>query len=53
MGHAHLKWALSEAAVLFLRHHEPGPKLLARLEKKPDKGNALRILAHTLGRAVY
>jgi len=26
IGNAHLKWAFSEAAVLFLRHHEPGQK---------------------------
>jgi hypothetical protein len=30
-----------------------GQKLLARWEKKPAKGKALRILAHPLGRAVY
>ena len=52
MGNAHLKWAFSEAAVLFLRHNEPGQKLLARWEKKHDKGKALSILAHKLGRAV-
>jgi transposase len=52
MGQAHLKWAFSEAAVLFLRHHEPGQKRLARLEKKHDKGKALSILAHQLARAV-
>jgi transposase len=53
IGNAHLKWAFSEAAVLFLRHNEPGQKLLARLEKKQGKGRALSILAHKLGRAVY
>jgi hypothetical protein len=36
-----------------LRHNLQGQKLLARLEKKHDKGKALSILAHTLGRAVY
>jgi transposase len=30
IGNAHLKWAVSEAAVLFLRHNEPGQKYLAR-----------------------
>lgn len=30
-----------------------GPPLLARVEKKHDKGKALSILAHKLGRAVY
>jgi transposase len=52
-GHAHRKWAFSEAATLFLRHTPQGQKLLARLEKKHDKGKALSILSHTLGRAVY
>lgn len=39
--------------MLFLRHNEPGQKLLARLEKKQGTGKALSILAHQLGRAVY
>lgn len=52
-GHAHLKWAFSEAATLCLRGNEPGQKYLARLEKKHDKGKALSMLAHTLARAVY
>jgi transposase len=53
IGNAHLKWAFSEAAVLFLRHNEPRQNYLGRLEKKHDKGKALSILAHKLGRAVY
>jgi transposase len=53
IGNAHLKWAFSEAAVLFLRDHLAGQKLLARLEKKHGKGKALTILAHKLSRAVY
>jgi transposase len=53
IGKAHLKGAFSEAATLFLRNNPQGQKLLARLEKKHDKGKALSILAHTLGRAVY
>ena len=53
IGNAHLKWAFSEAATLFLRNNPSGQKLLARLEKKHDKGKALSILAHQLGRAVY
>jgi transposase len=53
IGHAPLTWAFSEAAALVLRNNEPGHKLLARLEKKHDKGQALSILAPTLGRAVY
>lgn len=53
MGNAYLKWAFSEAAVLFLRHNREGQRLLARLEKSHGKGKALSILAHKLGRAVY
>ena len=30
IGNAHLKWAFSEAAVLFLRHHPLGQQYLAR-----------------------
>lgn len=53
IGNAHLKWAFSEAAVLFLRTNPAGQKYLARLEKKHNKGKALTILAHKLARAVY
>ena len=53
MGNVHLKWAFSEAAVLFLRHTKDGKKLLAGIEKKHGKGKALSILAHTIGRAVF
>jgi len=53
IGNAHLTWAFSEAAVLFLRENPAGQKFLARLEKKHDKGKALTILAHKLARAVY
>ena len=53
IGNAHLTWAFSEAAVLFLRDHPPAQKYLARLEKKHDKGKALTVLAHKLARAVY
>ena len=53
IGNAHLKWAFSEAAVLFLRDNPAAQKFLARLEKKHRKGKALTILAHTLARAVY
>ena len=52
-GNVHLKWAFSEAAVLYLRHGADGKKLLARLERKHGKGKALSILAHKIGRAVY
>jgi len=53
IGNAYLKWAFSEAAVLFLRNNPAGQKYLARLEHKHGKGKALTILAHKLARAVY
>lgn len=53
IGNAHLKWAFSEAAVLFLRDHPAAQKSLARLERKHGKGKALTILAQQLARAVY
>jgi transposase len=53
IGHADLKWAFSEAAVLFLRANPAGQKYLGRLEKKHGKGKALTVLAHKLARAVY
>src|SRR5881296_460665 len=53
MGNVHLKWAFSEAAVLFLRHTTDGKKILAGIEKKHGKGKALSILAHKIGRAVF
>ena len=53
ISNAHLKWAFSEAAVLFLKNNEPAKKYLATLATRHGKGKALSILAHKLGRAVY
>lgn len=53
MGNVHLKWAFSEAAVLFMAKNENAKKLVQRLEKKHGKGKALSILAAKLGRASY
>lgn len=53
MGHGHLKWAFSEAAVLFLRHAPGGKTLLAQIEQTHGTGKALSILAHKIGRAVF
>jgi transposase len=53
IGNAYLKWAFSEAVVLFLRDNPSGQKYLTRLEKKHGKGKALTVLAHHLARAVY
>jgi transposase len=53
IGNAHLRWAFSEAAQLFLKGNERGQKYLLKITKKHGKGKALSILAHKLGRAVY
>jgi len=53
IGNAHLKWAFSEAAVLFIRGNDQAKKYVAKLTKKFGKGKALSILAHKLGRAIY
>ena len=53
IGNAHLKWAFSEASVLFIKGNEPAKKYLDRLAQKHGKGKALSILAHKLGRAAY
>ena len=53
IGNVHLKWAFSEAAVLFLARNPRGQKYLAKLTQKHGKGKALSILAHKLGRAAY
>jgi hypothetical protein len=51
--HAHLKWAFSEAACLFLRNNHEGQNYHLRLVGKHGKAKALSILSHKIGRAVY
>jgi len=53
IGNVHLKWAFSEAAVLFLRRNPEAVKYRAKLERKHGKAKSLTILAHKLARAVY
>jgi len=53
IGNAHLKWAYSEAAVLFLQRNPRGQRLINRLRSKHGRGKALSILAARLGRASY
>ena len=53
IGNAHLRWAFSLAAQLFLKSNEPGRQLYNKLTSKHGKGKALSILAHKLGRTVY
>ena len=53
IGTVHLRWAVAQAAVLFIRQSQPGKAYLAKLEHKHGKPKALTVLAHKLGRAVY
>ena len=53
IGNAHLKWAFSEAAILYIRNNESGKKYIAKMEKRMPKSKALSALAHKLGRSVY
>ena len=53
IGNAHLKWAIKEAAILMLRESGQAKDYLSRLQKKYNKGKALGILTHKLGRAIY
>ncbi len=53
IGNAHLKWAFSEAAVLYLRGNQKAQQYLLSLQKRMSKAKALSALAHKLGRCVY
>jgi transposase len=53
MGNRHLKWAFSEAVILYMRESERARKFVARMESKHGKGKAISILAAKLGRAIY
>lgn len=53
IGNVHLKWAFSEAAVLFIRESNKRQAYYSKLVKKHGKGKALSVLACRLGRAVY
>ncbi len=52
VGNAHLRWSFGEAAAGFPRKNPVGQKITDRLRRKYDK-NAMNVLAHKLGRAVY
>jgi transposase len=53
IGNAHLTWAFSEAAVLFLKPHEPAQQYLTKRAHSRGQGKGLSILAHKRGRALY
>lgn len=53
LGTVPLKWAFSEASVLFLRQTPQAQRSLDKLPSKHGKAKALSVLAQKLGRAVY
>lgn len=53
IGNAHLRWAFSEAAVLFLRKNKDTERYYNRLINRHGKSKALSIVAKRLGIAVY
>jgi len=53
IGNRHLKWAIKEASILMLRESEKAKAFVARLTRKYNKGKALGIFTHKLGRAIY
>lgn len=53
IGNVHLKWAFSEAALLFMRHNPPAKILVDNLAKTHGKGKAISILSHKLARAIF
>jgi len=53
IGNHHLKWAIKEAAILMLRDSAEAKYYVSKLERKYNKGKALGIFTHKLGRAIY
>ncbi len=53
IGNSYLKWAFSEAVVLFLRETREAQPYIRRMERKYGKDKAKGIVAHRLGRTVY
>jgi hypothetical protein len=53
IGNSYLKWAFSEAVVLFLRETREVQPYIRRMERKYGKDKAKGIVAHRLGRTVY
>jgi transposase len=53
IGNHHLKWAINEAVILMLRESDQAKDFVDRLIQKHNKGKALGILTHKLGRAIF
>ena len=53
IGNAHLRWAFSEATLLYLRGNEQALKYYNRLVSRHGKAKSITIVAKRLGTAVY
>jgi len=53
IGNAHLKWAIKEAAMLLIRESDQAKKCVDKMTRKYDKGKALGLLTHKLGRTIF
>jgi len=53
IGNAHLKWAFSEATILFMRQCDAAKRFVERKTRRYGKAKAISILSAKLGRAVY
>ena len=53
IGNHHLKWAIKEAAIMMLRESLQAKNFVAKYTRKYNKGKALGIFTHKLGRAIY
>ncbi|TFH50679.1 MAG: IS110 family transposase [Lysobacterales bacterium] len=53
IGNAHLKWAFSEAACLFLRESDQAKAWHQKLVSRYGKAKALSIIAQRIGRTAY
>src|SRR5204863_6658499 len=53
IGNAHLRWALGEAACLYLRSSDRAKRWQSRMHQKHNPGKTLGILAAKLGRTIY
>jgi len=53
MGNAHLKWGIRTASMISLRESEKAKAYVDRLARKYNKGKALGIYTHKIGRAIF
>ena len=53
IGNGYLKWAFSEAAVMYLRGNDKAKRYLEKLQRRMNKAKALSALAHKIGRCIY